>query len=298
MRTSTSEYVDAYLWRFELNNYSHNTIGTYRYNLRRFTAYMAEHGLERIHQVTERHLVGFLISLRERGLAPRTVHARFACAAKFFAWLTEEGELLLNPAEHLQLKEPRLPLLDVPTEQDVERLLAQPDTGRPVGVRDRAIMEIIYGSGLRRGEICAMTLRDVDIPRRRIRVMGKGRRERVVPMSAQAARWLDAYVQHARYTFRAPAAEAALWLGVFGRPLDKPGVTQMVAVHRERAGIVMQITPHALRRACATHMLRNGAHPVSVQHLLGHASLAHLSRYLEVTIRDLKRTHRRSKPGR
>jgi integrase/recombinase XerD len=189
--------------------------------------------------------------------------------------------------------------LPVPTEAELARLLAQPDITQPVGIRDRALLEVAYGCGLRRGELVRLTIFDPDFQRGTLRVLGKGRKERIVPLGRQALHWLKRYLQHARPKLLGGRLnEEALWISGKHRPLGGMGMRQQLWEYSKRAQIKTLMCLHSLRRACATHMLRHGAHPVQIQMLLGHASLKHLSQYLEVTITDLRKTHRQSKPGK
>jgi integrase/recombinase XerD len=181
----------------------------------------------------------------------------------------------------------------------MKALLSQPDISRPTGIRDRAVLEVFYSTGARLEELCGMNVHDADLKQGRIRITGKGNKERAVPMGRQAVYWTERYLKDVRPGFlRKRPDEPALWLGVAGKRINPLIVERFIRRYGEKAGIKHPVTPHTLRRACATHMLRGGAHPVQIQMLLGHASLRILSRYLKVTITDMMKTHARGKPGK
>jgi integrase/recombinase XerD len=179
----------------------------------------------------------------------------------------------------------------------VKRLLEGVDTTTTEGVRDRAILETLYATALRREEITHLKTGDLDLEGPSVRVLGKGNRERVVPLTRVAARWLAQYLQEARGALlqgRDPPEQ--LWLNLRGRPLT--GYLLGLIVKRRALAVgLAALTPHSLRRACATHLLANGAHPAELQLLLGHAMLKHLSHYLRLGFRELQAAHARSRPG-
>jgi integrase/recombinase XerD len=165
-----------------------------------------------------------------------------------------------------------------------------------VGVRDRAILETAYATALRRQELASLRITDVDLLQRTIRVVGKGSQERVVPLTKEATTWLRCYLDSSRGMLWGKQTTDALWLNRRGRPLAGYSLAIMIQ-KRTRACGLPEVTPHTLRRACATHMLSNGAHPADLQQLLGHSSLKHLSQYLRLGFRELQTTHAKSRPG-
>lgn len=211
----------------------------------------------------------------------------------------EEGRFIFfNPADQLTIPRANRHLQPVPTQKEMEQLLSMPDTTTVFGVRDRAILEVMYTTGVRRGELLSMRTQDVNFERGRIRVFGKGRKERMVPLGKHARRWLKEYINDARQKLIANKEDLAeLWLTKDGRAISGTRVDQMIRAYVQEAGILKSISAHSLRRACATHMLMNGAHPVQLQMLLGHASLKSLSQYLQIRITDMIKTHKKTRPG-
>jgi len=188
----------------------------------------------------------------------------------------------------------------------MEAWLSIPDTTTARGIRDRAILEVLYSSGLRIGELLSMKVDPPDLDHRQLRVIGKGNQERVVPLGRHAIHWLEKYLAEARPVFAAyhrrlpqpqqKAADTALWLARYGGALTRKAVWMLLYRYAMRNHLP-RLTPHSLRRACATHLLRHGAHPMDIQTLLGHADARSLSHYLRLTITDLKETHASSQPG-
>ena len=231
----------------------------------------------------------------------RTTLARRATAARVFTgWLArtgrsaqDAGALLGSPRPHKSLP----PVLRVDEAADLVRAAADAaDDGSPVGVRDVAMLELLYATGIRVGELVGLDVDDLDRERNVVRVMGKGRKERSAPFGAPAAAALDRWLVHARPVLRVDGAGAALFLGARGRRIDQRAVREMV--HRRIADVpgAPDIGPHGLRHTAATHLLEGGADLRSVQELLGHASLATTQLYTHVTTDRLRSAYRQAHP--
>ncbi len=247
--------------------------------------------------VTAGDLVAWRGALAARGLAEATLDVYLRAVRTWFAWLEERGALFLNPAAGLVLPKVARRLLPVPLPADMRRLLAAPNAATPFGVRDRALLETAYATGARREELVTLDATAVDLVNGTVRVVGKGRRERVLPLTRAAVKWLDRYTTRTRpVLLKGKLDELALWIDLHGARLT-PHALDVVVKKHARAAKVRGVTPHTLRRACATHLLQGGAHPVFVQQLLGHASLRHLAHYLRMTIAELKATHAKSRVG-
>jgi len=214
--------------------------------------------------------------------------------------LQERGHLFENPARRLKI--PKAPVImgTVLTEREVKQLLAQPDLTHRRGLRDRAILEVIYSTGMRRGEAAGLTIFDVQLDQSTIRVTGKGRKQRLLPLGKHAVQYVRLYLKEARpkYLPKFAPAPDALWLDRYHRPISTQGITQLISRYGKACGVEKLIDAHTLRRTCATQMLRGGAHPVVVAQMLGHSGLRSLSHYLRTTITDLMHSHSQSNPGR
>ena len=290
--------LGEFLQGMKSRNYSRTTIKTYTGPLKKFILFLAERQVVRVQDVTAADLEKYRLLLVERNYSDPTRELYLRCVRDFFRHLEKTQRIFINPAEDIVIHRPGRKLQPVPTEEEVSRLLAQPDVTTPEGIRDRAYLETFYSTGVRLEELTGLRLYDPLVKQGRLRVFGKGRKERVVPLGRQACFWLRKYVKDVRPQLQKNPDEPALWLGVRGgRPLHRFQIQHDIKRYAEQAGTATHITAHSLRRACATHMLRNGAHPVQIQMLLGHATLHNLSQYLRVTITDMTKMHRRSKPG-
>ncbi len=290
--------IKEYMTSLGARKYSKKSIVTYKNGLNRFVLFVSSIGIERPQDVTREQLESFRLHLVNAGLADATTYLYLRSVRTLFNFLEENQQIFLNPAADLQLPQCQRKLGSVPSEEDIKKLLAQPDPAKPVGLRDRALLEVAYSCGLRRAELTNLSIFDPDLKQGTIRIMGKGSKERVVPLGKQATLWLKKYLEQTRTQLCKDLNEHGLWISKYGAKLSYARIDKLIREYGAEANLSCKISAHALRRACATHMLRNGAHPVQVQMLLGHANLASLSQYLQVTITDMKKMHKRSKPGR
>lgn len=297
-------YIEKFLTRMAENKYSFRTIQTYRYPLGRFSSFLVENsvtgedGLPSFQDVTLETLEKYRLSLIRSDFSSESIVTYLQSVRKFFSFLEEEGTIFANPAVSFKNPRGKRTIKDVPTVDEIERLLGGINITTSIGIRDRAMIETAYCCALRLNEMLKLTILNVDLDNRTLRVFGKGRKERILPLGTQAAKWLKAYLTRARPDLAVDVDVDTLWLSREGRPLIEITYQKMLHHHAEQAGLAGRVTGHTLRRACATHMLRNGAHPVAIQHLLGHGTLQHLSSYLNLTLADLRKAHEKSTVGR
>ena len=240
---------------------------------------------------------GNRLHILDRGFRPASVSVYVRGVRGFFRWLRQRQLLFVDPTEGIPAQRGPRPLCHVPSEEDVKLLLGAPDTSTSTGLRNRTYLEMLYTTGMRREESLRLEVSDIDRENATVRVMGKGNRERVLPLGSSASAWLARYLVKARPRMQEGTVTDALWIGRGGHPLGYPTVAGIMRTASMQAGLQQPISAHALRRACATHMLQHGAHPVQIQMLLGHASLRHLSQYLRLTITELHEAHAKSRPG-
>ena len=207
--------------------------------------------------------------------------------------------LLHNPASELEMPRPekRLPQ-DVLSLGEVQRLMAVPDVADPLGIRDRAMLELFYSTGMRRTELCRLELPDLHTERRTVHIrQGKGHKDRMVPVGGHAAYWLERYLQETRPRLCLDTRTPALFLTGYGGPFNPDVLSRMVSVWMARAGLPKKGSCHLLRHTCATHMLEGGADIRYIQQLLGHAKLDTTAIYTEVSIKQLQEVHARCHPS-
>jgi integrase/recombinase XerD len=286
------------------------TVTYRRVYLGQLLAWLEARGITRPQRVTPALLAEYLVHLKTRvtdynrpapsPLSVKTLAAEVSVLRSFFSWLVRRRLLLFNPAEDLVLADRTQPLpRTVLTESEVQRLLAAPGTGE-LGLRDRALLETLYSTGLRRAELCGLDLYDVDQAGELVRVRhGKGGKDRYVPIGAHALAAVRRYLHAARPELVATPREPALFVAaIFGHRLGVKTLNLIVRRHGEAAGIARRVTPHVLRHTCATHLLQGGADLRHVQAILGHASIATTQVYTRVAVEDLAAVHRRHHPRR
>jgi integrase/recombinase XerD len=295
--------VTAHIADLEVRGLSLSLRKSSLYALGLLMLYLREtHGVTDWRAVTPSHLHGFLSHLQSRHrtrrgkpLKPATLSRWLSSVRSFFAWQHQHGHLLYDPAQSLISPQQELSLPRILSEADVTRMIETPDTGTAVGLRDRALMEVLYATGIRHGEAHRLDLYDVDVRARRLTVrLGKGKRDRIMPLTDTAASWLMRYLNMARPKLArgqgkgqpAIIPSPALWLSVTGRRLSYAMIEQRIKGYAATARVKANV--HTFRHCYATHLLRGGASVRHVQQLLGHARLDTTAIYTHLTTDDLR----------
>ena len=298
-------WMETHFEAMRVSGYSEDTIRARRIAIRRFIRWCDERGLDDPREITKPILERYqrhLFYYRKDDGEPMTLGTQLGCLAPlktWFKWLARENHILYNPASELALPRPskRLPrsILSV---QEVEAILAEADPATPQGLRDRAMLETLYSTGLRRMELPALALYDVDRARRIVFVRdGKGRRDRVIPIGERACAWVERYLTDARPQLIVADTDA-LFVTDYGLPVTPEFLATKVKRYMDFAGVKKTGATHLFRHACATHMLDNGADTRFIQALLGHADLATTQIYTHVSIEKLKEIHAATHPAR
>ena len=308
LRAGLEELLERFLLAKRGEGGSPETLTNYRQKLRELFRYLAEERvpvIARVSDVTTEHLIGYRDSLlsreKKRGegfLSVNSVWAHVGAIRRFFEFLASSDEILLDPARYLKgPRKPRHLPRDVPTIWQMRRLLTARKRRRfPHAVRDRAILEVLYGTGLRNSELCNLELSDYSAEKDVLFVRhGKGGKDRVVPVGQKAREALERYLWQKRATARG-RERARIFLTQYGTPITTEAVRDLVERAGKRAGLKQRVRPHSLRHACATHLLKGQADIRSIQALLGHASLSTTEIYTRVDTTDLKRVLRRCHP--
>jgi len=271
-----------------------NTVQAYLSDLRQFKAFLSERGLA-LAEVDADEVGFYLNHLAAQELSARSRARKVSALRNFFAFLVEEERVEENPCAYLPT--PKLPrrLPQILTEQEVLALLEAPRLDKPAGYRDRAMLEVLYGSGLRVSELLALNLGDID-ELGFVRCTGKGNKERIVPLGSHALRATELYVRHARPRLCKDYRERALFVNQRGQRLTRQGFWKIIKAWAKEAGIEKNITPHMLRHSFATHLLRGGADLRSVQEMLGHADLATTQIYTHLDKGHLRDVYRQAHP--
>lgn len=261
---------------------SEHTVCAYKQDLESLESYM-DTGKISLAEIDEDTLLLFSIFLSQKGDSKRTIARRLSCLRKFFAWLFEEKHIKQNPAELLDT--PKLPLYlpEVLSIEEIQRLLLAPDTSTKLGQRDLAMLHLLYASGLRVSELVHVKATDIDFERGIIRVFGKGKKERLIPIHMTALSILTDYLQNTRSQFlKETDADDELFLNRSGKKLTRQGIWKLIKRYALLANIQGDISPHTLRHSFATHLLEGGADLRTVQILLGHSDLAATELYTHI----------------
>jgi integrase/recombinase XerD len=272
------------------------TVESYGSDLGAFSAFMKNRGMQRITDVTREHILVFLTELHRAGLSARSRARKISCIRGFFRFLVERGQLAEDPSELIEA--PRIPKR-VPQylePGEVEALLSSTDRTTLEGRRDHAMFELVYASGLRVSEVVGLEVFQVDLEVGCVTVMGKGSRERVVPLGVPASRSLMDYLGQVRPLFLKGRRSMALFVTRRGGPMTRQGFWKIVKKYAQAAGITKDISPHTLRHSFATHLVQNSADLRSVQLMLGHADISTTEIYTHVAQQRLRQLHAECHP--
>lgn len=277
-----------------------NTQQNYSRTMRKFCGYLeCGNGPTEISEIRKSHVIEFLANCEENGEKSNTVAVRALTLIKFFRRLKEEGEIAADPTERIPIPKEtqRVPRYVSPAQ--IEALLDQPDTTTPWGLRDRALLEVIYSSGLRISEALDLELQDIDTENGFIYVRhGKGGKSRAVPMGATAAQWLSRYIQEGWRKLLSCSCSEIVFISRNGQRLCRQAAGKAIAAYVKSAGLPEWIAAHYLRHAAATHMLQGGAGLAYIQEMLGHARPESTRIYTLVRSEALKAVHAACHPRR
>lgn len=275
-----------------------NTCEAYAQDLRAFAAFLARRGRTDSGAVVRGDIAAFLAEEREKGMSSATRRRRTAAVRGFFKYLESRRAVREDPSALLDPQRRSRPLPKVLSEEETFRMLDGIDGAEPRDLRDRAMLEVLYGCGMRVSELCDFKLDDVVGDGELVRIFGKGSKERVVPLGSSAARALSGYLGSARGAFaRGDSAETHVFLTRLGRPFTRQGVFKVVRERAAAAGIAAdRISPHVLRHCFASHMLQHGADIRAIQELLGHADIGTTQIYTHVDASRFGEIHRRFHP--
>lgn len=275
---------------------SGNTREAYASDLKNFQRFLESSGVNSVNRVTRRHVLDFLSSEKDRGLSVRSLSRRLVAIKVFFRYLVRESLLARDVTEVMD--SPRLGrvLPSVLTYKEVERLLASPAGDGKYAVRDRAILELLYATGIRVSECAGLKLDDIHFDSGHLRCTGKGNKMRIVPFGEAARESLQVYLAEARGKFPKADSSRTLFLTCRGAGYSRKGLWALVKSHSRRAGISKEIHPHTLRHSFASHLLANGSPLRIIQEMLGHADIATTQVYTHVDQNMLKSVHEKYHP--
>ncbi len=282
--------------------FSENTTAAYQNDLYQLADFAreetAKHGLmPSWNNFSRQDMLSYLLNLKERGYVATTQARKVAATKSFFSFMLAEGKIKNNPTENISSPRVGKSLPDAISISQVRQLIDQPaKLSTPEAKRDRAMLELLYASGMRVSELVSLNLGDVDTKGGCVRCFGKGNKERLIPIYPQAAKAVEEYVTAVRPHLAHSDTEQALFLNQRGDRLTRQGLWQILKAYAKSAGLGKQVTPHTLRHSFATHMLSGGADLRYVQEMLGHANISTTQIYTHLTSEHIRRTYDRAHP--
>lgn len=298
--------LDLRLWQARFREYlsvvrqmATRTVESYTAELKPFLSYLERQGLSNLSRLTKAHLEGYRLELsqrryRDKPLTLTTLEHRLSAVKQFVRFLYRDSYLLLDVSAEFTLpRKPRALPRVVLSEREVVQLISAARTDTPEGIRDRTLLELLYGTGLRNSELRTARVHDLDLPRALLRIeYGKGSAQRLVPLGEEAVAWLEVYLQQVRPLLAQSPEEQRLFPGFGETGLTRRWLAARVRRLAKEAGLTKTVTPHVLRHSCATHLLKRGANLRHIQSLLGHAELDTTQRYTHLEVSDLARVIR------
>jgi integrase/recombinase XerD len=275
---------------------SANTISAYSHGLNRFLEHLRRKGIEEIKDISKNDIRAFLVILKKRGLSSKTIVRNLVSIRTFLRFLNEEGFLPVNPAEEIESPKVTQTLPQILSLKEVEQLLEQPDVKTPLGIRDRAMLEILYATGMRVSELTQLPVHHINLEAGYVILYGKGSKERVVPIGSEAMKWVQLYLKETRERLSKGRESPFLFTNRSGKRMSRQQFWKNIKTHGRRAHLRKRITPHLLRHSFASHLLEGGADLRSVQMMLGHVDISTTQIYTHVTGERLKRIHQRYHP--
>jgi len=275
---------------------SRATLESYSRDLLRWVDFMDRNGRRGVSEEDTALLLKHLIQLRREGLGARSRARHLVALRGFYRFLVQEKLLARDPAKLLDMPKTTLKLPDVLSVEEVSCLLNAPDARSPQGIRDAAMLEVLYAAGLRVSELVRLKIQDVHLDAGFVRVFGKGSKERLVPIGQYAREKILFYLEHGRGRLAGEQAGPYLFVARTGRPMTRQAFWKLLRQYAAKAGIIQTVTPHSLRHSFASHLLEGGADLRVVQMMLGHADISTTQIYTHVTKDRLKELHRKFHP--
>jgi integrase/recombinase XerD len=292
----TPSMIDAFLDHLRAERrVATNTVESYARDLAALARFAAGGGRP-LEALTRGDLEAFVRQQMSRGQAPRSVSRAVAAIRGFFRFLVLERRLEQSPAADLQPPRAWPALPKVLSAEEVERIIAAPDVGTPLGLRDRALIELLYATGMRVSELVGVRSTDLHLDDGYLTCIGKGSKERLVPVGDEAAAWLRHYLRDGRRALLKGRSSPRLFLNARGGPLTRVGFWKILKAHGRRAGVTRGLSPHVLRHSFATHLLEHGADLRAIQLMLGHADLSTTQIYTHVLEARLRHVYDRFHP--
>ena len=279
---------------------SENTVQSYSFDLKKFSDFLDTIKVSGIDEASEKSVIDFLRSLRsvkgEKPISEKSMARMLSTLRSYYRFLETEGVISANPMENIDSPRQKRELPEVLSVSEIDSILSKPDVSDKLGLRDRAILETMYASGLRVSEVINLQLSDIITDEEFLRVMGKGSKERIVPIGSSALDWVKKYVEGSRSILRNDKSENYLFLNFRGKKLSRMAIWDIVRKYCTQAGIKKDVHPHTLRHSFATHLLEGGADIRIIQEMLGHSDISTTQIYTHIDKEYLIEVHKTFHP--
>jgi len=273
-----------------------NTLVAYRTDLMSYIAFCRQHNMSDLNHAGKDTVLSYIYQLQTNNRSPTTISRHLAAIKAYYRFAFNEGVITKDPVQDLESPKPAQRLPRILNVEEVELLLSQPRINQPTGLRDKAMLELLYATGLRVSELVSLDLNNLNLENSFVRCYGKGSKERIVPIGDIAVHFIKEYLRHGRDKLEKSGTNPALFLNQRGQRMTRQGFWKIIKKYAAQAGIDTVITPHTLRHSFATHLLENGADIRSVQEMLGHADISTTQIYTHLTQKRVKDIYNRTHP--
>lgn len=274
---------------------SNNTEVSYQRDLKKMESFLCDRGVKNITEVGELELEGYITYLEREKFATSSISRSVASIRAFFQYLQKEGIIKEDPSENLKSPKVEKKFPEILTIEEVDSLMHQPDLSTPKGIRDAAMLELLYATGMRVSELLHLQVFDVNLQMGYV-VCHENGKERIIPIGVPSRKALSRYLDDARAVFARDEKETALFTNCSGKPMSRQGFWKVLKAYAEEAGITHDITPHTLRHSFAVHMLQNGADIRSVQEMMGHSDISTTQVYLGANMNKMREVYMKAHP--
>jgi integrase/recombinase XerD len=291
-------FLKEYLAYLKLErNLSENTLSSYKNDLLTFISFLSDYNIFDPSEISSDKITAFFKSLKNIGLTNASTARYFSSLKGFFKYLTKNNYIVKNPIEKINAPKLSKKLPDVLNFNEIEKILSKPDISETLGLRDRAILELLYACGTRVSELINLKLQDLFLQEEVIRVLGKGSKERLIPIGSSAIKWVEEYLSKSRsLIMKISKSGNYVFLNSRGTKFSRMGVWKIIDRYVKEAGIKKQVHPHTFRHSFATHLLEGGADLRAVQEMLGHADISTTQIYTHIDREYIKQVHKQFHP--
>ncbi len=273
-----------------------NTILSYIRDIKKFMQYAQKFGVDDVTTVNQTNLMAYVYELQNQNKADATISRNIASIRAFFSFLVKEGKMIENPAMDIKLPRVEKKVPEILKIEQIDLLLQQPSLKEVKGIRDKAMMELLYATGIRVTELISLQVEDINLEMEFIRCGRKEKKVRVIPIGKEAKKALRRYIQKSRLYMIMNPEESTFFVNCHGRPMTRQGFWKLIKFYAKKAGIEETITPHIFRHSLAVHMVENGADLRSIQEILGHSDISTTQIYAKLIVPKIKRVYIQTHP--